>query len=350
MTKVLIDLLKLSNLNCGLGQVALNFGKILAESETEFEKHYLVPKDYVNFFRSDNIIYHKKSDIKKLIKESRFDLWHSIHQDPEVLPKDSTPAIMTIHDLNFLEEKNSKKSKKRLVKLQEKVDRCSHFAFISEFSKKIAIENLNFKDKIKEVIYNGVATSKDTIKPLNIDAEFFFTIGVLKPKKNFKVLIPMMKFFPDYKLVIAGDKKGSYYKELVKTAKKENVLNQIIFTGTICEAEKNWYYQNCKAFLFPSLYEGFGLPVIEAMRFGVPVIISSSSSLPEIGSTYAFYFSDFSPELMYKTVTESLSRFADNSDLKTAEIDYSFQFDWKTNVEKYISLYNKIINPDLQRE
>ncbi|MDD3860827.1 MAG: glycosyltransferase family 1 protein [Bacteroidales bacterium] len=349
MKRILVDLSKLSNLNCGLGQVALNFGKTFSETQTEFEKHFLVPKDYVGFFGNKELFYHTKSNINKLIKEDYFDLWHSIHQDPDILPPASTPVLMTIHDLNFLEEKNSSKSKKRLQKLQKKVDVSSHFAFISEFSKKIAIENLNFGEKSKEVIYNGVATSNAKSNPLNIDADFFFTIGVLKPKKNFKVLIPMMRYFPEYKLVIAGDKKGNYYKELVKTAKKENVLSQIIFTGTISEAEKNWYYQNCKAFLFPSLYEGFGLPVIEAMRFGVPVIISANSSLPEIGSTHAFYFSEFSPEVMYKTIKESLVKFSENPDLKTAEIDYSLQFDWKTNVKSYLNLYNKIIDSILQR-
>jgi len=343
MKRILVDLSKLSNLNCGLGQVALNFGKTFSETQTEFEKHFLVPKDYVEFFRSNEIIYHTKSDIKKLIKEDYFDLWHSIHQDPDILPPASTPVLMTIHDLNFLEEKNSSKSKKRLQKLQKKVDVSSYFAFISEFSKKIAIENLNFGEKSKEVIYNGVATSNAMSNPSNIYADFFFTIGVLKPKKNFKVLIPMMRYFPEYKLIIAGDKKGSYFKELVKTAKIENVLSQIIFTGTISEAEKNWYYKNCKAFLFPSLYEGFGLPVIEAMRFGIPVIISTNTSLPEIGSTHAYYFDNFDPEAMSFKIKESINKFNSSPQLKNDEISYSLKFDWKINAEKYIELYNRIM-------
>lgn len=356
MKKVLVDLLKLSNLNCGLGQVALNYGKALAKSKTEFEKHFLVPKEYLNYFENSGIVVHTKTSLKKYLKNNIFDLWHCIHQDPEIMPKDSTPVLMTIHDLNFLEEKNETKSKKRLNKLQKKVDLCSHFAFISEFTKKTAFENLNFNDKKTDVIYNGVTINEDITKPIEIKSKFFFTIGVLKPKKNFKVLIPMMKLFPEYKLVIAGDNKGSYYKELVKTAKKENVLDKILFTGIISEAEKNWYYQNCKAFLFPSLHEGFGLPVIEAMRFGISVIISSSSSLPEIGAEHAFYFKDFTPESMCKTVLESINNFNQNPDLKIAQINYSDKFNWETNVGEYINLYKKILSlkitlsPALQRE
>jgi len=342
--KVLVDLLKLSNLNCGLGQVAVNYGKTLSKSVTNFEKHFLVPKEYISYFENTGIFCHTKTSLKKYLKENKFDLWHCIHQEPDIMPKDSTPVLMTIHDLNFLEEKTVTKSKKRLQKLQKKVDLCSHFVFISEFSKKTALDNLNFNDKRTDIIYNGVTISEDITKPFDINSKFFFTIGVLKPKKNFKVLIPMMKLFPEHKLVISGDKKGSYYKELIKTAKKENVLNKIIFTGVISDAEKNWYYQNCEAFLFPSLYEGFGLPVIESMRFGVPVIISTNSSLPEIGAEHAFYFKDFSPESMHKTILESLNSFKQNTDLKTSQINYSNKFNWETNVGEYINLYNGILN------
>ncbi len=343
MKKILIDLLKLSNLNCGLGQVAFNYGKNLAKANTEFELHFLVPREFENQFGSENIIYHTKSGLKKYLKKNKFDLWHCIHQDPDIMPEAGTKILMTIHDLNFLGEKSERKSRKRLQELQKRVDKCSDFAFISAFSKNVACSNLNFDAKKTDITYNGVITVEKETNPLKFSGEFFFSIGVLKPKKNFHSLIPVMKFFPEIKLVIAGDKSGSYYKELVKTANREGVAKQVVFVGTISEEEKTWLYRNCKAFLFPSLYEGFGLPVIEAMRNGAPAIISNSSSLPEIGGEHAFYFNSYLPESMFEVIEDSLDKFSKNPELRNSQISYANNFTWKKNVECYLNLYKEIL-------
>lgn len=341
MKKVLIDLLKLSNLNCGLGQVAINYAQELSKTETSFEKHFLVPKSFKSQF-GDSIIYHTKRSIGKFLKANKFDLWHCIHQDPEIMPKDNTKVIMTIHDLNFLGEKNSNKAKDRLTKLQERVNNATEICFISEFSKKSALENLNLGNKKDHVIYNGVKILESDNQKTE-DYKYFFSIGVLKRKKNFHVLISLMKFFPDCKLIIAGDKKGSYYKEMIKQIKAEKLSDQIIFPGLISEEEKARLYKNCSAFLFPSLFEGFGLPVIEAMRNGVPVFISNLSSLPEIGAEHAFYFDNFEAESMHNIIKSGINDFSIDTSRKQKQIAYSKEFSWEKNIKSYISLYNEML-------
>lgn len=342
MKKVLIDLLKLSNLNCGLGQVALNFAKELSQTETSFEKHFLVPESFKSKF-GNSVIYHTKRSIGKFLKSDKFDLWHSIHQDPDFLPDDKTPVILTIHDLNFLGEKNARKSQNRLKKLQERVDTASEICFISEFSKTSAEKNLDLTNKPVRVIYNGVNTTETESKVHGTEDKFFFSIGVFKRKKNFHVLIPVMKFFPGYKLIIAGDKKGSYYKEMKKLVRTEKLNDRVIFPGLISEEEKTRLYKNCSAFLFPSLFEGFGLPVIEAMRNGVPVVLSNLSSLPEIGSEHAYYFKDFEPESMYGTIAESLKLFNSDISFKENQILYANGFSWEKNVKSYITEYDSLL-------
>ncbi|MDD3686990.1 MAG: glycosyltransferase family 1 protein [Bacteroidales bacterium] len=346
MTKVLIDLLKLSNLNCGLGQVAYNFAETLSQTDSEFEKHFLVPKKFKGKFGND-VIYHTKLGLKSYLRKNKFDLWHCIHQEPEVLPKDDTKILMTIHDLNFLGEKSNEKAAKRLLKLQNIVDRTTQLAFISEYSKSIALQHLKTSNKICSVIYNGVTCCKNGTKPKFFDGgNFFFTIGVLKPKKNFEVLIPIMKIFPDTLLIIAGKKKGSYYKHLKRIVEKENLSNQIIFAGNISEEEKTWLYQNCKAFLFPSLYEGFGLPVIEAMLNGVPAIISNKTSLPEIGSDKAYYFDSFDSDAMADVIQKSIQHFNSSTEISKKNREYAEGFNWKENVAGYSKLYLKIMQED----
>lgn len=341
--KILIDLNKLSNLNCGLGQVALNFGKALAETNTDIELHFLLPKKYVNFFNNKQIYYHTNSDIKKYLKKNKFDLWHSIHQDPDILPNDNTPLLLTIHDLNFLEEKGELKAQKRLKKIQTIVNKAVHISFISQYTKQVCLNNLIINENNTSVIYNGVNCAKPEKYEFNdLINNFFFTIGVLKPKKNFHVLIPLMKHFPDYKLIIAGTKKGSYFRQMQKIAKKENVQNQIVFIGNINEAEKTWLYQNCRAFLFPSLYEGFGLPVIEALKNACPCFISKYTSLPEIGDIYAYYFENFISDDMSKVINNGLKDFSSNTDKKIHQTKYADNFNWTSNSNEYIKLYLKL--------
>jgi glycosyltransferase involved in cell wall biosynthesis len=343
MKKIAIDLCKLSNLNCGLGQIALNFGENLSKENSEFELHYIVPKEFIGYFDNSNIIYHTKSGIKRYLTLHKFDLWHSIHQEPKIIPKDDTPILLTIHDLNFLDEKSKRKSKKRLKKLQKLVDKCQEFVFISNFSKAVAEDKLNFNRNPRSVIYNGVNIINEETAFENINSKFFFSMGVFKKKKNFEVLIPVMKYFPNYKLIIAGDTKGKYIKELISMAKRENVWHQILFPGIITEKEKTWLYRNCEAFLFPSLCEGFGLPVVEAMRNGAPVITSDKTSLPEIGGGHSFILESFDPTMMAQKIKESIHIFNENKQLKIEQIKYAESFNWERNTKYYLKMYDTII-------
>lgn len=342
MKKVLIDLLKLSNLNCGLGQVALNFGKALCESYSIFDLNYLVPKNFVGYF-GDSVNYFTPKTIKKSL--SAFDLWHCIHQEPKFLPAKDTKLLITIHDLNFIGEKSERKSAVRLKKLQNLADRTDKIVFISDFSRKTALENLNYPTDKTTLIYNGVTTSGDFDEPRLKFDKFFFSIGVFKPKKNFHVLIPLMKHFPDHKLIIAGENKGSYYKQLLQLSKKDDVDDRVLFPGIISEEEKTWYYKNCEAFLFPSLHEGFGLPVIEAMQNGTPVITSDKTSLPEIGGGFSFIFHSFDEITIKETILQAIKKHSSDTEFNKNAIAYARQYNWNKNASEYLELYNEICCP-----
>ena len=122
------------------------------------------------------------------------------------------------------------------------------------------------------------------------NAPFLFTIGTIVDKKNFHVL-PCLLAGNNKKLIIAGITQSEDYKhKIIDEAKRWNVLDRLFFTGTVNENDKQWYIKHCEAFVFPSLAEGFGLPVVEAMYFGKPVIISNLSSLPEVGGRCSLLF------------------------------------------------------------
>lgn len=113
-------------------------------------------------------------------------------------------------------------------------------------------------------------------------------------------------------------------------------------TGGISDEEKNWMYAHCEAFLMPSLMEGFGLPVVEAMRFGKPVFCANATSLPEVGDKYAYYWNDFAPEAMAKVVRDGLASFSYETD-GIAEIEYSKKYSYQQFTRMYVELYRKIL-------
>jgi glycosyltransferase involved in cell wall biosynthesis len=128
----------------------------------------------------------------------------------------------------------------------------------------------------------------------------------------------------------------------MEEAQKHGCADRVTITGTISEYDKAWYYKNCEAFVFPSLAEGFGLPVIEAMHFGKPVFLSKFTSLPEIGGDAAFYFNNFEPEHMLHVLQEGLKEF-DDKDLSSKAMAHAEQFDWQKTAQQYLKLYKECL-------
>ena len=129
--------------------------------------------------------------------------------------------------------------------------------------------------------------------------------------------------------------------EIICEARKFGVESRVIFTGPISENDKRWYYKNCTAFVFPSLSEGFGLPVIEAMYFGKPTILSSKSSLPEVGGEHAYYFSDFDPDGMSKVLKKSLEHYEQTKPMNLIQA-WAKTFSWEKAAKEYLEIYNTL--------
>ncbi|NCO55592.1 MAG: glycosyltransferase family 4 protein, partial [Bacteroidetes bacterium] len=171
-----------------------------------------------------------------------------------------------------------------------------------------------------------------------------FSIGIFKEKKNFHTLLSLMKSFEDYHLIIAGDNDTPYGKQVQKQINDLTLADRIILPGKINDNDKFWLYKNCEAFLFPSLAEGFGMPVIEAMNFGKPVFLSKFTSLPEIGGDSAFYFENFDEEYMSAFIKSKLTYYHENQTNISEQIKkHAEKFRWENCITQYIKLYNKII-------
>lgn len=345
--QVLIDLLKLKNIYTGLGQVSEQYANIIHENIHLFHEHQLepiffLPKEFINSDKYKNIHKYIPNQFGRYVNNinPKVDVWHSLHQDPSHKPSKGIKHIITIHDLNFIYEKEGLKKLYRIKKLENILKQADEVVAISNFVKHEVEKYIPSFHKSVHVIYNGVAdlTTILPVKPTNFSSEskpFFFTISHISEKKNLMVLLEMMRQTSEFNLIIAGQHNNQYGKELkdyILTHKLENVK----MIGPVSQAEKVWLYQSCEAFLFPSLYEGFGLPVIEALQFAKPVITSNCTSLPEIGGAYTAKWEHFEPAYMLEIVKKHIYISKNLDEIKL----YTQKFSWIKNLEQYIRLYS----------
>lgn len=354
--EILIDLMDLDE-HSGFGEIERMYANIFSKIDIpDMHFNFLVRDKQMNTY-GEKVGYLKHRSIYKVFSfliSRRFDLWHSVHQLYRECPRNnSTKRILTIHDLNFLYEKNKKKAQKYLNAVCDKINNAHHLVAISNFAKNEVLKNCKMKEeKPFDVILNGVRdTSNDNrtkpsfIKP---NRKFLCAVGAVREKKNIHVLLDMMKHLPEYELYVCGSTTGEYSQKLKDRIKSEKIDN-VTITGIITDEEKNWLYANMEALVFPSRLEGFGLPIIEAMHFKKAVFSSPYSSLPEICSTHAYVWKELEPEYMATLVREKISEFYTDSSRAEAEKEYANSYSYERHIKAYIALYRKMLGlPEME--
>jgi len=262
--------------------------------------------NYPNKFFNFSLRFFKKPQIDKLMGE--LDIFYTPNFN--FLSLSTQPnKIITAHDISFtfFPKFFSKKrvlwhkfiNPQDLLKLQNKI------ITVSQNTKNDLIKHYNIRgDKIK-VIYSGVDHNlykkledsdpkfQKVIKNYKLPENFILYLGTIEPRKNIETVIEAFsklktdKKFTNLSLVIAGDK-GWKYKRVFKTAANSIYSKDINFIGYVEREDKPYLYNLAKIFIFPSFYEGFGLPVLEAQACGTPVITSLNSSLNEISNNSAY--------------------------------------------------------------
>lgn len=359
MPSLFIDTERLRDLNSGLGQVCLHLGhELVRQRPADWSLTFLVPKGQTGVF-GDSVNYIEASWQRKLWIPGHpgggtYDVWHCLHQDSAYLPG-KAPLILTIYDLNFLEraDYSAAKKKRRLDKLQRKINKATLLTAGSAYTASVVREHLKVPAELPmEVVYTGVAVdpgkapaelnSQSPIKSFS-QSPFFLSVGVIHPKKNVHTLLPLLEAFPDYRLILAGPDRHAYAQHIREQAQKLGVADRLLMPGPVDEATKLWLYAHCEAFMFPSLSEGFGLPVAEAMTFGKPVFSSNLTSLPEVGGKEAYYFENFEPESMAKVVHDGLHDFGQNSLREERLKKRAAGFSWPSIAKEYWSLYRTLL-------
>ncbi len=301
--RIAINASRAINEKAGVGRVAYNLIKHLLEIDQKNE--YLL---FVNFMRGketknkiiDTLETHN-SQIKishwpgRLQEEwFNFNIPKNIKADVYLAPTFldfqrglTTPQIVIIHDLtNFLypEHAGLEISKRYQVKTRLACKNAAGIIAVSEATKKDIIRLLNIDaDKITVIHPGQTEFPKDGKLPSNLKPKtYLLFVGTIEPRKNLKNLLTAYSLLPTalkekYPLVIVGGKGWNNNTELQEIGRTEGVK----WLGYVSDADLGELYKNAKVFTYPSLYEGFGIPVIEAQQFGVPAVASNISSLPE---------------------------------------------------------------------
>ena len=329
MKDVIIDVEKIKDPYSGLGQFCLNLSNALLKHNETLDFGLYCPGRFKYLHRT----------FSHLLPKAK--IWHAMHQEAPYI-SNRGELILTIHDMNYMYKDRPNFLKQRfLSQMKKKIERASHIAFISHFAQKATLQYFDLSPDKMSVIYNGVAHSEHTVRPSRLLPEnFFLTIGHVLPKKNFHVLVDLMEL-RDEALIIVGNDSSSYAKMIHKRIEEKKLQSRVLLLGNINDGEKNWLLKHCRAFLFPSLFEGFGIPVVESMAWGRPTFSSTQTSLPEVCGEHAYYFNSFDPHEMDQVISKGLENF--NQERAQACKRWAQRYDWNKAAQSYLEIYHSMI-------
>lgn len=198
---------------------------------------------------------------------------------------------------------------------------------------------------VKEDFYTGIPASDGILKKYRIDGEYIYYVGTLEPRKNVKGLIEGYKLLPEdvrreFKLVITG-KKGWFYEELFNMVNRDPELSEeVVFTGFVDDEDMIPLMKRASAFAYVSLYEGFGIPVAEAMAAGVPTVTSDRSSMKEIAQDYGFLCNPDDPGSIKESLLEAVKT-DKNSERVARSQEHARLFSWRSCAEGTIRAFDE---------
>lgn len=259
--------------------------------------------------------------ICKIIDQKRIDIFHGLsHELPVGIEKTDVKSIVTIHDLIFIRYPEYYRAADRhiyFLKIKHACTMADRIHAISQQTKNDIVEFLEIPERKIEVIYQSCnplfyqqfseEEKATTRKKYNLPGRFLLSVGTVERRKNLlNILKAMVKCKIDIPLVVAG-RRTSYTLEVEDfILKNEGKLNVFFLSGA-SDKELATLYQSAEMLVYPSMFEGFGLPVIEAQASGCPVVTSRSGSMPEAGGDGAVYVNPVNEEEIGNAILKILS-------------------------------------------
>jgi glycosyltransferase involved in cell wall biosynthesis len=297
--------------------------------------------------------------LPKVVNELKLDMLHCTSNTAPIWC--SVPLILTLHDIIFMEPRDkSNKSLyqnmgwlyRRLV-VPRILKKCEYIITVSDFELNNITTKLGIARERMVMIYNGYNEWFKPLKDLKMkyrkyinESGYFFFLGNTDPKKNTeRTLIAYSKYLEVSKVkrpLLMADLDKSYLNDIIARNHIENIISNIHMPGYIVNSDLPYIYNNAFAFLYTSLRESFGIPLLEAMACGTPVITSNTSSMPEIGGRNAILINPENPDEIAQMMIklEEDREFYDqqkNLGIKRAQL-----FSWRQTAELLLEVYNRV--------
>ncbi len=275
---------------------------------------------------------------------------------------EKTPRVLTIHDLSFVRHKQFFAPKKRfwhwLQDARYQIKSAERLIAVSEFTKADIVDYFKVPEEKISIIYSGVGKNLKRLSELNddlaafkkrraLEKPFILYLGALEPRKNIISLVRVFNilkkevFYNDWRLVLAG---GSRWLsgELEREIKNSPYLDDIMVLEKISEEEKIFLYNSAKVFVYPSFFEGFGFPPLEAQACGVPVAASNRTSLPEILGESAYLFDPWRLEDMYAGIKTLTQDSAVRERMIKLGLENVAKFSWQKTTGEIFKIFSEI--------
>ena len=335
------------------------------EIKDERAKHWLSQFDDINVILPEKAIEKvnkslwRTFQIHKRIDELGLDVYHGLsHELPWSIDKTKCKSVVTIHDLIFMRYPEYFPYLDRQVykkKFSHSIDHADKVISICEQTKRDIVSYLGGNEEKIEVHYqsshprfydiNSEQENKEITKSFNLPEKYFLYVGALEERKNALTLLRAFEKIQDSveeSLVLVG--RGKKYKEKIENyIQNHNLQKRVLVLGNVEDHHLPSFYQMATAFIFPSFFEGWGIPIVDALFSETPVITSRGSCFPESGGPHSLYVNPESVD----DLSQAILRLKQNEELRhlmTREgRHYAEQFHWRQTSTKLIDLYERLL-------
>ena len=296
----------------------------------------------------------------KYLKLPPADVFFSPHYNVPILPIKAKARVCTIHDVyhlaHFQQLSYAQKAYAKLV-MNRAVVLSDRIITVSEFSKNEIIKHTGCAAEKITVIHNGVKQTallqsrNEVCNKYHLPEKYFLYVGNVKPHKNLKVFLEAYLLLDknitdEYKIVIAGKKEGFITADeglfrLIENSEK--LKKNTLFTGFVHNDDMDTLYAAAALLVFPSLYEGFGLPPLEAMLNNCPVISSEIPSLKEVCGNASTFFNPLDKEELAFKISELLTDQGLRQELISRGRQHIKQFTWRASTDKHVQLFKELL-------
>lgn len=287
----------------------------------------------------------------------RLDIFHATNYIAP--PQKKGKLVLTVHDVGFarMPGEHPRSTRAYTNILLEELDRADRVIVVSSFTKNEVIDVFGIQEEKIQVIYNGVAAHfsqiedkgaiEQVFKKYGIDGNYILFVGKLEARKNLAGLIEAFRLFKkesklEHKMVLVGSL-GWKAEEILEKLDEYGLQEDVVRLGYVCDEDLPFLMNGADVFLYPSLYEGFGIPVLEAMACGTPVVASNTTSLPEVVGDTGLLVNPTSPGEIAEALTRILVDSALRKTLIMKGLERAASFTWRHAAEQTLRLYKDML-------